>query len=260
MEYPISRVAAMAGISSRTLRHYHDIGLLMPSRVSANGYRWYERRELLRLQRIMLLRELGMPLSDIAAALDGESSELTALRRHREQLAAERDRLSRVLDTVDRTIAGLSGERAVRDEDFFTGLAEAKERLRQDLRVRYGQAAESRMVAAERATRHWTRADYEDAAEQGDRLYTRMSEARRRGAAPGSPEALELTAEHYQGVRALWPADAAGYHALADLITDNPEQRAIVSAVDPDLPPWLAEAVRAYAVQCLGFGQAADAV
>ncbi|GAB3957748.1 MerR family transcriptional regulator [Actinoallomurus acanthiterrae] len=253
MRYSISRVARMAGISSRTLRHYHDIGILVPADVSDNGYRWYGRGELLRLQRIMLLRELGMPLSDIAAALDGATDELTALRRHREQLAAERDRLTRVLDTVDRTIAGLSGERLMRDEEFFSGLAEAKDRLRQDLRVRYGTAAESHVADAEHVTRHWTRADYEDAAEQGKRLYIRMAEARRRGAPPDAPEALDLVAEHYQGVRALWPADAAAYHALADLITDNPEQRAIVAAVDPDLPPWLAEAVRAYAVQRLGL-------
>ncbi|WP_433178707.1 MerR family transcriptional regulator [Actinoallomurus sp. CA-150999] len=253
MRYSISRVARMAGISSRTLRHYHDIGLLLPAHVSANGYRWYGRGELLRLQRIMLLRELGLPLSDIAAALDGDTDELTALRKHREQLAAERDRITRVLDTVDRTIAGLSGERLLHDEEFFTGLAEAKDRLRQDLRVRYGTAAESHIADAEHATRHWTRADYENAAEQGKRLYTRMSRARRRGAPPDAPEALDLAAEHYQSVRALWPADAAAYHALADLITDNPEQRAIVAAVDPDLPPWLAEAVRAYAVQRLGL-------
>lgn len=253
MEYSISQVARMAGVSSRTLRHYDEIGLLTPSRVSSNGYRWYGRRELLRLQRILLMRELGMSLGDIGRTLDGEIDELTALRRHREQVAAEMERLGRVLHTVDRTIAALSGCAAMSDEEFFTGLAEAKARLRDDLLVRYGERAAAHLADAERVTSGWTREDHERAAEQGRRLLTRMARARERGVAPDDQEALDLVAEHYQGVRALWPADAAAYHALGDLILDNPEQRAIVASVDPLLPAWLAKAVQAYAVHRLGY-------
>ncbi|MFC5186653.1 MerR family transcriptional regulator [Actinomadura harenae] len=247
MEHSISRVARMAGVSARTLRHYHDIGLLVPARVADNGYRYYGRRELLRLQRILLMRRLGMPLPDIATALDGTSDELTALRRHREQVAAERDRLNRVLDTVDRTIAGLTGERLLDDEDFFTGLAEAKDRLRQDLNVRYGPAAADRLTDADHTTHAWTRADYDRAAARAGLLYSRMSEARSRGVAPGASEVFDLVAEHYREVRRLWPADAAAYRALADLITDNPEQRAPIAAIDQDLPDWLADAIRIHA-------------
>lgn len=58
-------------------------------------------------------------------------------------------------------------------------------------------------------------------------------------------------AEHYEGVRALWPADAAAYHALAATL-DNPRQHAMIADIDPDLPSWLAEAIRAYAVHRLG--------
>ncbi|GAA3761386.1 DNA-binding transcriptional MerR regulator [Spinactinospora alkalitolerans] len=252
MEYSISQVARMAGISSRTLRHYDDIGILPPARVSANGYRWYGRPELLRLQRIMLLRELAMPLGTIAETLDGETDELTALRRHREQLTAERDRLDRILDTVDRTVADLSGGRPVSDEGFFVGLAEAKDRLREDLRARYGENVDGHLASAELATSGWTREDHEHAAEEGRRLFARMARARRRGVAPDDEEALDLMVEHYQGVRAMWPADAAAYHALGDLLIDNPEQRAIIAAVDPELPPWLSAAVQAYAVRRLG--------
>lgn len=273
MEYSISRVARMAGVSARTLRHYHDVGLLVPARVADNGYRWYGRRELLRLQRILLMRGLGMPLPDIATALDGDdaldrddasgesetsgehgaagepgvSGEVAALRRHRAQVAAERDRLSRVLDTVDRTIAGLTGERLLRDDEFFTGLAEARNRLRQDLSIRFGEAAADQLTAAGNTTQTWTRADYDRAAERAEDLYSRMSEARQQNAAPTGPEARELVAEHYREVRSLWPADHAAYRALADLITDNPEQRAPIAAVDPELPAWLAAAIRAHA-------------
>jgi hypothetical protein len=82
-----------------------------------------------------------------------------------------------------------------------------------------------------------------------------MAAARDRGVAPDSPEALDLAELHYQGVRTLWPADAAAYHALGDLLVENPDQRALVAAIDDELPVWLSVAVKAYAVRRLGFAQ-----
>lgn len=116
MEHSISEVARMSGLTPRTLRHYDDIGLLRPARTAGNGYRWYGRRELLRLQRILFLRELGVPLARIGALLDGDGDgdgngdDVAALRRHREDLLAQRDRLDEVIRTVDRTIADLTGQ------------------------------------------------------------------------------------------------------------------------------------------------------
>lgn len=69
-------------------------------------------------------------------------------------------------------------------------------------------------------------------------------------------QALGLVAEHHKGVIALWPVDAAAYHALGDLILDNPEQHAMVAGVDADLPPRLSEAIKAYAVCRLGYNPA----
>ncbi|MBN1091966.1 MerR family transcriptional regulator [Blastococcus sp. TML/M2B] len=252
MEHSISQVARMAGISARALRHYDEIGLLSPARVSANGYRWYGRRELLRLQRILLLKELRVPLPGIRDIVDGEADELTALRRHREQLVGERDRIDRILDTIDATIAGLSGERTISDEEFFAGFTADKERLREELVGRYGDAVRDHFAAAEQATAGWSREDHERAAADGRRLLTRMSEARAGGVAPDDDRALDLVVEHHRGVTALWPADATAYHALGDLLLDDPQQRAMVEDVDPQLPPWLADAIKAYAVHRLG--------
>jgi DNA-binding transcriptional MerR regulator len=242
----------MAGVSSRTLRHYHEISLLAPARISANGYRWYGRHQLLRLQRILLLRELGVPLTRIAEILDGETDELAALRRHRQQLAAERDRLERVIATVDHTIAGLTGERIVSDEEFFAGLAQRRNRLRESLVSRYGTAVQEHFTAAEQVTAGWSRQDYERAAEDGRQLLARMSNARARGVAPENDEALDLVREHHRAVTAMWPADAAAYHALGDLLLDDPAQRATIVAVDPELPRWLSTAIKAYAARRLG--------
>lgn len=253
MERSISNVARIAGVTSRTLRHYDDIGLLPPARVAANGYRWYGRSELLRLQQILLLRELGVPLPRIRQVLNGDTDERALLRRHRADLAAERDRLDQVLATVDRTIADLEGAAALEDEEFFTGLARRKDALRDDLTSRYGEQVQEHFVSAAVATAGWTRADHQQAAEQGRLLLFRLSRARAAGTAPDSEPALDLMVEHYEGVRALWPADAAAYHALADVILENPNQRAMIESVDLDLPPWLATAIRAYATTRLGL-------
>ncbi|MCD2115184.1 MerR family transcriptional regulator, partial [Rhodococcus rhodochrous] len=73
-------LAKSAGTTSRTLRHYGDLGLLEPSRIGANGYRFYNENALVRLQRILLLRELGLGLPAIAEVLTGERDTAAALR------------------------------------------------------------------------------------------------------------------------------------------------------------------------------------
>ncbi|WP_152476870.1 MerR family transcriptional regulator, partial [Nocardiopsis salina] len=63
MDRPIQAVVAATGTTSRALRHYDRIGLLRPSRVGPGGVRHYDRDYLVRLQRILLLRELGLGLA-----------------------------------------------------------------------------------------------------------------------------------------------------------------------------------------------------
>lgn len=112
MEYTIQEVAHAASTSSRTLRHYDSVGLLSPSRTGANGYRFYDDRALVRLQRILLLRELGLGLDAIATVLDGQqaegSGESEVLGTHLELLRAERDRITRQIGAVERTISALT--------------------------------------------------------------------------------------------------------------------------------------------------------
>ena len=72
-DWSIQEIARLAGTTSRTLRHYDDIGLLAPSRVAHNGYRHYDQTALVRLQRILLLRELGLGLPRIGEVLDAPS-------------------------------------------------------------------------------------------------------------------------------------------------------------------------------------------
>ncbi|MGJ9373822.1 MerR family transcriptional regulator [Nesterenkonia sp. CF4.4] len=66
-----SDLASRAGITVRTLRHYHQIGLLQEPKRSNNGYRDYNTHALVRVLRIRRLVGLGFSLPQIATMLDG---------------------------------------------------------------------------------------------------------------------------------------------------------------------------------------------
>ena len=106
VEYGIAEVARLAGTTSRTLRHYGDVGLLEPSRIGANGYRYYDTAALTRLQRILMLRQLGLGVAAIAEVLDA-TDDTSALRAHLEWLRAESERLDRQIASVERTITSI---------------------------------------------------------------------------------------------------------------------------------------------------------
>lgn len=108
MEWTVRELAERAGISGRTLRHYHHIGLLEPDRVGSNGYRYYGPTAVARLQRILLLRETGMPLTQIAAVLETSAdaqSEVDALEEHLRRLRRERGRVERRIRAVEHTLS-----------------------------------------------------------------------------------------------------------------------------------------------------------
>jgi DNA-binding transcriptional MerR regulator len=207
---------------------------------------------LLRLQRILLLRELHLPLPEIKVLLDEDGDEVSFLRGHREHLLAERSRLDDVIGTVDRTIEDLQGGRTLADQEFFVGLTRRTAALRADLAARFGPGVHAHFDHAAEVTSTWSREDHDRAAAHGRDLLHRLAALRNAGLLPHDDEVLTLMAEHYAGVRAFWPADAAGYHALADVILNTPQQRAMIAEVDPDLPDWLAKTIRAYAIHRLG--------
>ncbi|MCK0118534.1 TipAS antibiotic-recognition domain-containing protein [Isoptericola sp. S6320L] len=121
MTSSIQDVARLAGVSSRTLRHYDQIGLLPPSGTGHGGLRYYDDGAIRRLQRILLLRDLGLPLDQIAQVLDEQTDEADALRRHLDVLRRERGRLERQLASVERTLTALTEGKPIMAEEMLDG-------------------------------------------------------------------------------------------------------------------------------------------
>jgi DNA-binding transcriptional MerR regulator len=100
IELRAKEFAHMAGVTVRTLHHYDRLGLLKPRR-AASGYRLYRESHMERLEQIVALRFLGLPLKEIRELLDSAAPDLPAALRMQLGALEERRRL------LDRAIAAI---------------------------------------------------------------------------------------------------------------------------------------------------------
>jgi DNA-binding transcriptional MerR regulator len=136
MDYTINKLAKMAGVSTRTLRFYEEMGLLVPVRVRSNGYRIYGQKEIDLLQQILFYRELSMPLEDIKKIVSAKNFDCdAALKKHLTDLRSKRDQLDALIINLEKTIQSAKGERTMKDEEKFEGF---KQKLIEDNEERYG--------------------------------------------------------------------------------------------------------------------------
>lgn len=188
MEWSIQDVARTAGTTSRALRHYGQLGLLTPSRTASNGYRYYDQDSLVRLQRILLLRELGLGLPAIAGILDGHRDTAPALRTHLELLEAERHRIGRQIESVRTTLRKTEEGEHVMPEEAFDGFDHT--RYEREVTERWGRDA------YETGDRWWrSLPDAEKQAFQQQQLdiATDFGRAHVAGASPDSDEVQAIT-------------------------------------------------------------------
>lgn len=134
--HSIVDVARSAGVSSRTLRHYDAIGLVPATAVGTGGLRRYDDRALVRLQRVLLLRQLGLGLDAVARVLDRERDDAAALTAHVTWLEQERDRIARQLATVRTTITAVGEGRGVPVDAAFDGFD--RTRSAREVEARWG--------------------------------------------------------------------------------------------------------------------------
>jgi DNA-binding transcriptional MerR regulator len=221
----IAEVARSAGVSSRTLRHYDAIGLLPATAIGDGGLRRYDDRALVRLQRILLLRGLGLGLPEIRRVLDGEQDDVTALTAHVTWLERERDRIARQLAAVRTTITRIEQGEDMNTTDTFDGFDQSK--FKQEVSERWGADAwdrgaswwESKDATAKAAFQAEQRAIASDAAAlaaSGDGPASSAGDAlaRRQFAwlAEATPPA-ELTADRFRTLADMYVQDERFTHA-----------------------------------------------
>lgn len=193
MSYTIKEIADLAGITTRTLRYYDQIGLLCPAATGENSYRYYDQGSLLRLQQILFFRELDVPLRDIQLMLNHPDFDLLeALTRHRRALQERASRLEKLVHTIDRTLAAIQGGGSMTAEDYFEGFDESQ--YEEEARQRWGhtpQWAESR--------KKWTSysQDQKEAIKQEGGRITRRMVGDSPDLRPDDPQVQAAVGEYY---------------------------------------------------------------
>lgn len=242
----------MAGVSVRALHHYHAIGLLKPADVGVNGYRYYGRAELLRLQQIMFYRELDFSLAEISRILNDPAFDLrVALSSHRQALAERAERFSSLIRTIDRTIAKLEKDETMQDEDdLFEGFSAEKQAEYESYLVqRFGPETGAEITASQSKLASLSPGERESFLAQLADVESDLVAAMRSRQPPESAGAQRLVARHHQWVALSWPTapNAETYSGLAQLYVDHPEFRARYESMEPGFTEWLVGAMRHFA-------------
>lgn len=242
--YTVRQLADLAGVTARTLHHYDDIGLLRPPRDPRNGYRLYDRPALLRLQQILFFRELGLSLEDILAVLDQPTFDLlAALETHRQALLGRRQRLDRLIETVDHTIDHLKGRYDMANKDLFAGFSEEEEkRYTEEARQRWGDTEEFR--ESQRRYAKLTPLEKQRMMDEGNVIYRDAIAAMQIG--PGSPEAQEVISRWRQHLRYFYEPSKEMLLGLGDLYNDDPRFAENFTKMHPDLASFMREAIQIY--------------
>jgi DNA-binding transcriptional MerR regulator len=211
VEYSIQDVARATGITSRTLRHYDQIGLL-PADRGRNGYRTYSESDLVRLQRILLLREAGLALPAIASVLQGQADDAAALRRHLHDLRHEANRLARQIASVQQTIDRIETKEPLMAERMFDGFDNSQ--YREEVEQRWGRQA------WESGDTWWRGLSDQDKAGFTQKhldIAADWQTAREAGLPIDSPQVQQIAARHAEWIAIGWQGKRPDAEALTGL-------------------------------------------
>lgn len=249
MEYTVQKLGRLAGVSTRTLRYYDEIGILKPARINSSGYRIYGEKEVDRLQQIMFYRELGVSLESIKEIVTSPSFDgARVLWEHREKLLLKREQLDLLIANVEKTIALKEGRIKMTDKEKFEGF---KQKLIDDNEKKYGGEIREKYGkdAVERSNnklKNMTREEYDAVTKLGEEQLAVLAEAFKTGDPAGelAQKAAEL---HKQWLTFYWDGYSKEAHAgLAQMYVDDQRFKAYYDKEQPGTAEFLRDAILIY--------------
>lgn len=252
MEYTVQKLAQLAGVSSRTLRYYDQIGILTPARVNSSGYRIYGQKEVDRLQQILFYRELGIALETIKEIMTAPSFDAEkALKEHREQLLEKRKQLDLLITNVEKTIASTEGRMDMSDQEKFEGfkkkmIDENERKYGKEIREKYGEETVNQSNAK---LMNMSQEDYEAVTKLEAEVREALAEAFATGD-PAGEQAQKAAELHKRWLAYYWTEYSKEAHAgLAQMYVDDERFTAYYDKEQPGMAAFLRDAIHIYTGQ-----------
>jgi len=240
--YQVKDVARLAKVTVRTLHHYDEIGLLVPSDRTDGGYRVYDDDDLLRLQQILIWRELGLPLERIRQIL-GEPGfdRRAALLEQRRRLLEQTTRTEAMVRSADAALDALKGDSEMSAKEIFDGFA--PQEYKEEVKRRWGGTDAYRESA--RRTRSYTAQDWARTRSENENLMTRLADKSACGVAPDHESVTALAEEHRLHIdRWYYPCDQRMHAGLAEMYQADERFAAAFEKYGKGLAAYTAEAIR----------------
>lgn len=244
MPYSVKQLAKLAGVTVRTLHYYDEVGLLSPSFVEKNGYRKYERDELLKLQQILFFRELDFSIDEIKRIMSNPKYDMSAaLGDQRAMLELKKKRITGLIKNIDQTIKQLKNQSNMNDEDmkelYDTFGEDTIKKYADEVKQRWGHtdAYKQSMERSKNATKE----DLEKYKKDSDIFMKKVAETADKGAT--SPEMQELIAQHFDALRMWYEPNLEMYEGLAHMYVDDPRFTAYYEKYKPGLAKIFSDAM-----------------
>lgn len=245
-ELTIGEAAELLGITVRTLRHWESIDLLVPSWRTLGGHRLYVDADLERAQRILVYREIGLPLAEVRGLVDGDGDAREHLERQRRLLVDRASHLRRIIDAVDEMLEEMSmndGKNTTMDaraaaEKFGGGW---RQDFADEAEARWGDTEaweQSQQANANRTEEEWAQM-YADQ----EALVAKLAQAIGDDVDPDSELGREVSAMHRAGVEKHYECGHGRQVILARLYLADERFHEAYGGVEPT--KWLVAAIEA---------------
>lgn len=236
----VGQVAEACGISVRTLHHWDEVGLARPSGRTQADYRLYSAADVARIQRVLVYRELEIPLADIARLLDDPRQQPAEhLRRQRALLAHRISRLQEIVSAVDLMLEEDPMEHTKRtakeQAEVFGTEWEAEAESRWGDTEAWRQSKER---SAKLSAQDWARIKAE-----GDTLNEELGAAFREGVEPGSEQANALAERHRASIAQFYDCSHSMQVCLGRMYVADPRFTEFYEQIEPGLAQWLSSAI-----------------
>lgn len=248
MSYTVRKLSKLSGVSIRTLHWYDEVGLLKPAYYGENGYRYYDEEQLLILQQILFFRELGFSLKDIQKILVSDDfDKIRALHAHKKTLEKDLGRIKNLVQTIDKTINHVRGEQKMKDKEFYKGFDASKNKGHEIFLASYqGTLAEELVLESKQKVENKNEAELQRIEKKGHEIYKALSKCMDKKLTPKSGEVQKIIQQHYEMTGSVHEVNKDVYLSLAQMYCEHPDFIKWFAEHYPDLPPFIAEAMRVY--------------